>query len=765
MSVVLPLHQIEAPHRPRVGGKCLALAEMERRGIPVPETLCISAQAYRHYVSATGLRERIFLELSRKDFGDMRWEELWDASLRIRNMFLRTPIPGDLVTVLSEVLEARFRGRSVAVRSSAPGEDSDTVSFAGLHESFVNVTGIGDILERIRLVWASLWSDAALLYRRDLGLDVRNSVMAVVVQEMVIGERSGVAFSRNPNDNSQAVIESVYGLNQGLVDGSVEPDQWIVDRASGEVVSHVSASRDQVLVAETGGVRLKSLPEEVAQQPPLTSEEVKAVFDIIQRLEAVFGQPQDVEWTWGADSLVVLQARPITTLTSDDPDDERRWYLSLRRSFDNLQALREKIEGELIPGMIEEANVLAAQAVDDLSDEVLAAEIDRRKAIHERWVDVYWDQFIPFAHGIRLFGQVYNDVLHPDDPYAFMDLLASTEMASLARNRALEQMGAMVRDDAQLAGALREGLAADKLVGLDDEFMEQVNDFVRRFGDLSCAITGGARCDQTPDTLIKILLEMARHPPAHERRTPCDVEVMREEYLDQFEGEERAWAASLLDLARSSYRLRDDDNVYLGRIEAEVLAAVDEGRQRLRKRGVDGAEAFDGRDVARALRDPNFVPEASPEEEAAGDFVVRARQLVGQPAGPGVAHGPARVILSQADLSEFRHDEVLICDAVDPNMTFVVPLASAVVERRGGMLIHGAIIAREYGLPCVTGVPDATSLIRTGDLVTVDGYLGIVTLRERRDAPAEQRRAPQEAGSGEAGSGEAGSGEAGTEWR
>jgi pyruvate,water dikinase len=315
-------------------------------------------------------------------------------------------------------------------------------------------------------------------------------------------------------------------------------------------------------------------------------------------------------------------------------------------------------------------------------------------------------------------------------------------------------MATMIRDDAQLADALLEGLADDTLE-LDGAFMGQVNDFVRRFGDLSCAITGGARCDQTPDTLIKVLLEMARHPPADVRRAPRDVEAMREEYLDQFEGEERAWAAELLDLARSSYQLRDDDNVYLGRIEAEVLAAVDEGRRRLKNRGVEGTDAFRGEDVARALRDSDFVPDASPEEDA-DDFMVRARQLVGQPAGPGVAQGPARIILSQADLKEFTHNEVLICDAVDPNMTFVVPLASAVVERRGGMLIHGAIIAREYGLPCVTGVPDATSLIRTGDLVTVDGYLGIVTLRERSEASADRSRTPQEAGSDEAGSEEAG---------
>jgi pyruvate,water dikinase len=114
-------------------------------------------------------------------------------------------------------------------------------------------------------------------------------------------------------------------------------------------------------------------------------------------------------------------------------------------------------------------------------------------------------------------------------------------------------------------------------------------------------------------------------------------------------------------------------------------------------------------------------------DRPAGDKL-QARQLLGQPAGPGIAKGKARVIQQHSDLADFKHSEVLVCDAVDPNITFVVPLATAVVERRGGMLIHGAIIAREYGLPCITGIPDATTLIETGDQITVDGYLGIVTL-------------------------------------
>jgi pyruvate,water dikinase len=103
-----------------------------------------------------------------------------------------------------------------------------------------------------------------------------------------------------------------------------------------------------------------------------------------------------------------------------------------------------------------------------------------------------------------------------------------------------------------------------------------------------------------------------------------------------------------------------------------------------------------------------------------------------------LARGKARVAARRKDLLEMKKGEVLVVDAVDPNMTFVVPLATAIVERRGGMLIHGAIIAREYGLACVTGVPDATVHIQTGDEVTVDGYLGIVTVSSETDFPKQR---------------------------
>ena len=158
-----------------------------------------------------------------------------------------------------------------------------------------------------------------------------------------------------------------------------------------------------------------------------------------------------------------------------------------------------------------------------------------------------------------------------------------------------------------------------------------------------------------------------------------------------------------------------------------MAAAVAEGRRRLDT----GGKAGEGRaELKAALENLDFGdrmhPNRPPARAESGR--IRPRQLTGQPAGPGLAMGKARVVRSHADLADFAQGDILVCDAVDPNMTFVVPLAAAVVERRGGMLIHGAIIAREYGLPCVTGIPDATSLVQSGDLLTVDGYLGIVTV-------------------------------------
>jgi len=722
MSYILALHDIRDRHRDEVGGKGFALARMAQNGLNAPDALCVGAEAYRLFVEATGMREQILMELNRKPFEEMRWEEMWDISLRIRSMFLNVPMPVELHGALSRSLDAAFQGEAVVVRSSAPGEDSSKTSFAGLHESYVNIKGTEAILEHIKLVWASLWSDRALLYRQELGLDVETTAMAVVIQKIVAGELSGVIFGQSPNDPSLAVIEAVYGLNQGLVDGTVEPDRWVLDKKTGLVRSHHPAEREKVVVPAADGVRLEALAAEERSRPPLDQDKIPKVFDLCLKAEKLFGSPQDVEWTFKDNVVFVLQSRPITTASSTESEDKRPWYLSLHRSFESLKALRNKIENQLIPGMVEEAQTLATVDLGRLSDGQLAEEIERRSAIYERWVGVYWDEFIPMAHGIRLFGQVYNDAVRPEDPYEFMKLLGDDEMISVKRNRILENLAAMIRGDGQLADALRAG----KGFGQSDGFHNALDEFIDEFGDLTC---GTDQCTQGRDAMINFLLEMAAREPAKASARPKELEALRHQFFSGFEGERRAFARELLDLGRASYRLRDDDNIYLGRVKAQMDRAVDEGKVRIKAPRRINSDDLQAEDVVRVLKDVNFVPEKTQlvkKEETR--LEVRARQLVGQPAGPGIGKGKARVIDQLSDLMDFRAGEVLVCDALDPNMTFVAPLSTGIVERRGGMLIHGAIIAREYGLACVTGVPEATKRIQTGDEVTVDGYLGIVVI-------------------------------------
>ena len=697
----------------------------------VPATVCISSAAYRQFIRENGLQEKIQLELHRKNFSDMRWEEIWDAALRIRNLFLRTRMPEKLSREISTAISLDFKDLPVVIRSSAPEEDAAGTSFAGLHESFVNIRGTKAILDHIKLVWASLWSDRALLYRQELGLDITKSSMAVIVQELVSGDASGVIFSVNPTDAAQGVIEAVYGLNQGLVDGEVEPDHWLLYRNNNSIKEHIAPRREKFMVPEGENVILKDLPSNKKVQSPLSPDEVIGLYSKAKKLEEFFGKPQDVEWTKVGKDVFILQSRPITA-RKEDNDDKRGWYLSLHRSHENLKQLRLKIENEHFPEMIREAAKLAEVNPHLLADLELAAEIDIRKGIKDKWTAIYWEDFIPFAHGMRLFGRFYNDTVSPQDPFEFIELLSHTPLMSINRNAELQKIASYVQQHPNLQQSFTE----ETLKIGNTELVRLLDEFIKQYGDPFCGTYGDRACADSRNRLINVIGQMS--DPGKGKREQQDArgqnkKILEKTFLEKLNNKEnRAQAEDLLDLARASYRLRDDDNILLGRIEEQFILALEAGRNRLKERGVPAADLLEHNDVIQALVDRKYRPESQKSRERASapqSRSIKARQLLGQPAGPGIGRGRARVIRSATDLGSLKKGEILVCDAIDPNMTLVVPLAAGIVERRGGMLIHGAIIAREYGIACVTGVPDVTVLIQTGEEVTVDGYLGIVTVK------------------------------------
>ncbi len=454
MKLCLLLEKIKSDQTKQFGGKTTALAKLVAKGYNIPLSLGISTTAYRHYLSENNLQDRILMELGRKDLADMRWEEIWDAALRIRNLFLTTPVPHKLSELLLDHLNTVFQDRPVVVRSSAPAEDSATTSFAGLHESCVNVRGTENFLLAIRKVWASLWSDRAILYRKELGLDLKTSAMAVLVQELVSGEKSGVAFSQSPTNPDSQAIEAVWGLNQGLVDGSVEPDFWELSRSDNRLLNFKPAQRKIRLIPKDGDVQAVSLNRSQCNTAPLDDHEVRKLSDLTMQLEQLLGQPQDVEWTWRGDELVLLQARPITTEpAADSATDQRIWYLSLHRSLENLKSLRKLIETEIIPGIEKDAQEMAAMNLADLDNHGLAREVQRRREFSAKWNQQYKRYCIPMAHGIRIFGEFYNDALKPKNPFEFVQLLQGEKLKALERNRQLRLLSEEIENNPEILQA------------------------------------------------------------------------------------------------------------------------------------------------------------------------------------------------------------------------------------------------------------------------------------------------------------------------
>jgi pyruvate,water dikinase len=233
--------------------------------------------------------------------------------------------------------------------------------------------------------------------------------------------------------------------------------------------------------------------------------------------------------------------------------------------------------------------------------------------------------------------------------------------------------------------------------------------------------------------LLKLIIELASSPA---NRVPVKKEIfnLKNKYISAFSEKDRGFAEEVLDIGQVSYRLRDDDNIYLGRVEDQYLASLKEAKRRIsgRIKNSGAQEDIAEEELLKALIDNGYIPaKREKRKKEISQNREYVRQIRGQPAGEGFVTGIARVIIENEELFEIKLGEILVCDAIDPNMTFVVPLVSGIVERRGGMLIHGAIIAREYGIPCVTGITDATGIIHTGDELTVDGYLGIVTIRKK----------------------------------
>jgi pyruvate,water dikinase len=296
------------------GGKGANLGELAAAGLPVPPGFVVTAQAYLGAMDHAGVRDALRKRISGLDASDTAALAL--ASDELRALVQRAGMPQPLrEAVLAAYRTLGDRAR-VAVRSSATMEDTAGASFAGMNETFTNVEGEQALLEAIVRCWMSVWGKRVIAYRSSQGFD-QEPAIAVVVQQMVDSERSGVMFTADPSsgDRKRIVIEGAFGLGEVVVGGQVEPDTYVLSKDGPRVLeARIGDKSHKLERAPEGGTRRVELQGDARTRRVLEDRELIELGELGLRIERHYGEPQDVEWAYASGKLYCLQSRPITTL-------------------------------------------------------------------------------------------------------------------------------------------------------------------------------------------------------------------------------------------------------------------------------------------------------------------------------------------------------------------------------------------------------------------------------------------------------------------
>lgn len=349
---VISLDEVDQSQVAIAGGKGANLGELIKAGFPVPPGFVVAAGAYQQLIATLDLPDNDHLPDDTEAF-------IEDVRQRI---VAATPDP-ELVSQIAAQHEhlQRQRPREViyAVRSSATAEDLADASFAGQHDTYYYV-GAKSIVAMVQQCWASLWAEQAFSYRQSQNIEHRSVSMAVVVQEMVQSEISGVTFTTDPVSGNTSVIitESSWGMGAAIVDGRVTPDQYIVDKASGALTgTRIADKRFMVPPSLEAGQtsRLLEVPANLRRAESLSEAQVAAIAVLAAKSEAHFGKPQDLEWAIQDNQVFMLQSRPITVMgSSEDQVPAGKWILfkPVAENFtDPLMPLTQDLFESLIPMM------------------------------------------------------------------------------------------------------------------------------------------------------------------------------------------------------------------------------------------------------------------------------------------------------------------------------------------------------------------------------------------------------------------------------
>ncbi|HKW46578.1 MAG TPA: rifamycin-inactivating phosphotransferase [Gemmatimonadaceae bacterium] len=833
---VLDFEEIDQTRVAPVGGKGANLGELSRiEGVRVPPGFCITTDAFRRIISEVSSIDDRLDCLSRVKQDDH--EAIRTLSAEIRLTIEEAPIPDDLGAAIDQSLVRLGSDAACAVRSSATAEDSWTASFAGQHDTYLNVVGRAAILEHVSRCWASLFSERAVTYRLRNGIDGRKALMAVVVQQMVSAQAAGVLFTADPVSGHRKVsaVEAVVGLGEALVSGLTNADVYKVQ--DGQIISSV------------------------VRQQALTDGQVVRLTELGRRIEAHFGRPQDIEWCHVDDDFLIVQSRPITTLfpIPESNDREHHVYVSVghqQMMTDPMKPLGLSIWQMTTPRPMAEAggrlfvdvtNMLASAVSrpalvqgfsrsDPLLGDALQTIVDRDlvelrpddgppvmppgtvptppidtdPAIVSELIGRSEESVAVLKREIATkSGQELLDFIQADiqelrrilfDPRSHRVFMTAMEATWWLNAKLQEWLGEKNAADV-LTQSVPNNVTSEMGLALLDvadvirphpevvSFLERTEDedFVNtlprlaggreaRDAILAWLEKYGMRCvgeiditrprwSERPRTLLPVLLGNIRnfeHGAAKQRFDQGREEAMQkeEELLARLRalpnGEQKAEEAKrMIDRVRTFIGYREypkygkisREFVYkqalLEEAERLVRAGVlheredifflrfDELKEVVRTHLVDDQLIRERRELFQsygALTPPRVLTsdgEAINGAYRRNDYPEGA--LVGLPVSAGTIEGRARVVLDMAN-ADLAPGDILVTAYTDPSWTPLFVAIKGLVTEVGGLMTHGAVIAREYGLPAVVGVERATGLIRDGQRIRVHGTEGYVEM-------------------------------------
>ncbi len=305
---------------PIAGGKAANLGELVSAGFNVPPGFVLTTLAYDDFISANNLVPMIDEVLAAVDVNSE--SSLQGASIAIRKAFEEAVIPTDLTQEVLKEYGRMFKGKKaclVAVRSSATAEDLPTASFAGQQDTYLNVPNAEDLMDKVKKCWSSLFTPRAISYRVTKNFEHSAVKLAVVVQKMVNSDISGIMFTVDPNSEMpHIIIEAGYGLGEAIVSGKVTPDTYVVEKFHNKIINKRIAKQTWKFVRGKVGDTVKEdvTPELVSAQK-LTDDQIFIVADIGKNIESHYDRPMDIEWCIEDGTVYVVQARPVTALSSN----------------------------------------------------------------------------------------------------------------------------------------------------------------------------------------------------------------------------------------------------------------------------------------------------------------------------------------------------------------------------------------------------------------------------------------------------------------